>query len=313
MGQALFSLFSGRLPTEVVIDWENATGNAANAPLLEKVRRFLADANNQIGLLENYTGNGQHIREAMSSPKDAAKQVQCFRACLPNIRTIKHFYEIGDSLQAVSVEVVQVLAESARTEGDDGIASQQALLKGLGEILCFSLSFDQKKMMCPEIQNDFSFFRRSLGKHASQPGIPVSDVEANNVSMFVAQAMPMIHCLKTALTGINRQNPAIARLLSLVGNVCCATLMRKRDGSVTMSDETSVFVVSCMVVAMVLYDECSVSGVFRRGSAIDARRAVTQVKTFPPETSNMLLNVLQYSTRTYKSAPDGVKRLITGK
>lgn len=310
MGQALYSLFSGRLPSDVVVDWENVEANAANTTLLAEVKSFLAGANSQVNILENYSGNGQHIRDAMSNPKDAARQVQCFRACLPNIRTIKTFYSTSKQLEELSTKVITKLGSAATGQGADGLAGQQALLKSLGELLCFSLSFDQKKMLRPDIQNDFSFFRRSLGKHASEPGIPVTDIEANNVSMFVAQAMPMMHCLKTSLSSLARQSTATTNLLAQVCNVCCATLIRRKDGSVSMSEETAKFVVNAMTMAMVLYDECSLSGVFRRGSAVDARRAITQIKTFPPETQNALLNVLQYSTKTFKSAPDNVKRMI---
>ena len=38
----------------------------------------------------------------------------------------------------------------------------------------------------PPVQNDFSFFRRNMGKMADVPGVTVQDTEADRISMFIA-------------------------------------------------------------------------------------------------------------------------------
>lgn len=76
----------------------------------------------------------------------------------------------------------------------------QALVKQLAKLLDFALKFDECKMMTPALQNDLSFYRRSLQRHRKTPSlmhessddiiIPLD--EANSMSLFFAHATPMM-------------------------------------------------------------------------------------------------------------------------
>ena len=72
---------------------------------------------------------------------------------------------------------------------------QQAIAKRLAEVFDFVLKFDELKMLRPGLQNDFSFYRRSLGKHAQDPNLLVKDDDASFISLFLAAHIPMMTAL----------------------------------------------------------------------------------------------------------------------
>jgi len=65
-----------------------------------------------------------------------------------------------------------------------------------------------------------------------------------------------------------------------------------------------------MVVACILYDNINHVGVFGKGSLIDVRTCVGQLKLTDPESRGILCDALQYSTRSFDKASEPVKRVI---
>lgn len=93
------------------------------------------------------------------------------------------------------------------------LENQQALVKQFAEILEFTLKFDEYKMTTPAIQNDLSYYRRALSRQRmddsptspiafspliSTEDTPVSPELANSMSLFYAQATPMLRVLSDA-------------------------------------------------------------------------------------------------------------------
>jgi hypothetical protein len=82
------------------------------------------------------------------------------------------------------------------------LETQQALVKQLAEILEFVLKFDEHKMKTPAIQNDFSYYRRTLTRASRQDNaerdLVVGNELANRMSLFYAHATPMLRVLSQA-------------------------------------------------------------------------------------------------------------------
>ncbi|EPY77827.1 hypothetical protein CB1_001179042 [Camelus ferus] len=82
---------------------------------------------------------------------------------------------------------------------------EQALAKQFAEILHFTLRFDELKMTNPAIQNDFSYYRRTLSRMRIN-NVPaegeneVNNELANRMSLFYAEATPMLKTLSDATT-----------------------------------------------------------------------------------------------------------------
>lgn len=118
------------------------------------------------------------------------------------------------------------------------LETQQALVKQLAEILEFVLKFDELKMKTPAIQNDFSYYRRTLTRQrmsVTQEGYQLEDTKditnelAYRMSLFYAHATPMLKVLSEATTRfvvvrteIPKEN--ITETLSTMAKVCLRML-----------------------------------------------------------------------------------------
>lgn len=114
-------------------------------------------------------------------------------------------------------------------------------------------------MLKPEIQNDFSYYRRSLGSKSLSSGDvakpPVTADLANVISMWLAQNLPMI----SSINGRETRNAAIGHL----ANVCCGLILR----NVCPEDEVTK-VMNIMIAATVIYDRITPEGSFSNNSLV---------------------------------------------
>jgi hypothetical protein len=95
------------------------------------------------------------------------------------------------------------------------LETQQALVKQLAEILDFVLKFDDLKMTNPSIQNDFSYYRRTVSRLRianqensifTENNVSISNEVANKMSLFYANATPMLKVLSDATSEFVKQN-----------------------------------------------------------------------------------------------------------
>ena len=114
------------------------------------------------------------------------------------------------------------------------LETQQALVKQFSRVLDFVLKFDELKMMNPSIQNDFSFYRRTLSRiRTPNPNVDselmgIKDLSpefANRMSLFYANATPMLRALVKATINFvtsNTQLPMenITETLGTIDKVC---------------------------------------------------------------------------------------------
>jgi hypothetical protein len=75
----------------------------------------------------------------------------------------------------------------------DGIKQNLALTKQIAQIFDFVFHFDEKKMVTPAIQNDFSYYRRVLGRMRDKnTKLKVDEELGNKMSFFFAYPTPMM-------------------------------------------------------------------------------------------------------------------------
>ena len=96
------------------------------------------------------------------------------------------------------------------------LETQQALVKQYACILDFVLKFDDFKMLNPSIQNDFSYYRRTVSrlknpnpaKSIQMPDMPdITSELANKMSLFYANPTPMLRVLSDATFNFVLTNP----------------------------------------------------------------------------------------------------------
>ena len=114
------------------------------------------------------------------------------------------------------------------------LETQQALVKQFAKILDFVLTFDDLKMLNPSIQNDFSYYKRTVSRLRTpnsntpidMPAISAITAEmANKISLFYAIATPMLHVLSDATHNFVKSNPDmpienITETLGTMAKVC---------------------------------------------------------------------------------------------
>ena len=116
----------------------------------------------------------------------------------------------------------------------------QATANLLAQVLTFALDFDDLKMSNPSIQNDFSYYRRTLSRLKMTPenkalldNAVVKDELANRMSLFYAYPTPMLKYRVDGLstmTGAGNQlkSENVTYCLSLMVAICHAAVLQNK-------------------------------------------------------------------------------------
>mmetsp|Transcript_14957 Transcript_14957/g.15691 ORF Transcript_14957/g.15691 Transcript_14957/m.15691 type:complete len:290 (-) Transcript_14957:698-1567(-) len=284
------NFFGGNSP-DMNIDVDFNTGNfdPQTKDLIENSKQLLIS-------LENYHGCGIKIRDALSNSNDDQLQRDAYNAVCPNIEIISRFHnfstEVGSKIGELSTQLINV----------EACQSHLSELAAIGELILFCFKFDQIKMLKPEIQNDFSFYRRSLGSRAISNGKvskpPVSSDMANVISMWLAQNLPMT----SSINGRQTRHNAVSHL----ANVCCGMILRN------VSPNEHLKIMNIMVGATVVYDRISPDGAFVSNTQIRIRKVVKVISSYDGNERSVLANSLKYSTIHLNdpTTPDSIKNEI---
>ena len=117
------------------------------------------------------------------------------------------------------------------------LETQQSLVKQFACIIDLVLKFDDLKMLNPSIQNDFSYYRRTINRlrspnpnnnnnNSKLSGLSdISSDLANKMSLFYANPNPMLRVLSDATrkfvkTNTNLQKENISETLGTIAKVC---------------------------------------------------------------------------------------------
>jgi len=310
MGQ-LFSLLKGKEVADIYIDFEKAKPTAAEMKIWTAVNEVLKDGEGMIRLIEDYKGCQPQAQKAMQNATKE-NEAAAFEALLNAVESIQAFFTYAKKLEEMLPILLDTLAKPAPDEKDvkadnkQALESQQALAKQLADVFDFTLRFDQTRMKRPQLSNDFSYYRRLLPKYsASNTNIKVKDDEAGGMAMFTAEHIPMMNSLCKGANKALQQNENVISALAVMANTCYKSIKLKKFQSAV----TNLFMARALTGAIVLYDHVSPSGVFSSKSPIPIKDVVKLLKaTFPQEL--VLLNAIQFSTKTFKTASSGVSELF---
>jgi hypothetical protein len=183
-------------------------------------------------------------------------------------------------------------------------------------MLNFLLTFDEKKMLKPQIQNDFSFYKRTLSKqneaHLNDLDWAVSLDSAGLVSMFLAQAVPLMKEVATQLSN----NMQSLKVLAIFANACLDLLKANKFGKDADSRKLAL---RAMTAALVIYDHGNTQhGAFQRRSATKGQKIVSMIASDyvnlygDSDHVDGLTNIIKYATRTFdaNNTPQSIKNLF---
>ncbi|XP_061111919.1 CYFIP-related Rac1 interactor B-like [Conger conger] len=288
------------------LDFENAEPSESERELWDQVNVVLKDGRGILEDLQSYDGAGEVIREAIQHPSDEGLQEKSWGAVVPLVGKLKKFYEFSMRLEAAMRDLLSVLT-SARHTPTQHLEREQALAKQFAEILHFTLRFDELKMTNPAIQNDFSYYRRTLSRMRIKnvPAAGENEVNnelANRMSLFYAEATPMLKTLSDATLKFVSEGKDLpldntTDCLSTMASVCKVMLETPEYRSRFASEETASFCLRVMVGVIILYDYVSPAGAFVKSSKIDMKGCIKVLRDQPPNSVEGLLNALRYTTK----------------
>jgi len=146
------------------LDFENAQPTEGEREIWNQISAVLQDSESILADLQAYKGAGPEIRDAIQNPNDIQLQEKAWNAVCPLVVRLKRFYEFSIRLEKALQSLLESLTCPPYTPTQH-LEREQALAKEFAEILHFTLRFDELKMRNPAIQNDFSYYRRTISRN----------------------------------------------------------------------------------------------------------------------------------------------------
>ncbi|ELP85147.1 hypothetical protein EIN_081790 [Entamoeba invadens IP1] len=285
----------------------NAQPSGEESDLHKKLVEVTSKTADILDKISNYKAKEAEIRCAIATPS-AETEEAAWRAIIPQVQLINSFFEFSRSMKTQFSEAMSVVS---RTNGTLSVTNLQATTVQIMELIDFAIQFDNKKLMNPGLQNDFSYYRRSVGKmkQKHREDVVLRDDVTNQISMFFAFAAPMVLCLSETATesvkgGTNLEN--FASFLSVVASSCC--------GSAMVKGQDAVKNLRIMTGCILLYDTVVPTGVFNtkgKFNILDCVRALKGFETNRDEV-DLLVNALKFSTKHFNDSdtPKNVLALL---
>ncbi|KAL9558775.1 hypothetical protein PS6_001104 [Mucor atramentarius] len=329
MGQILASLNlrggNDLIVPEINFDIENARPSSEELGIYNQLHALLVQPNsNLLKTLKEYKPASDEIRNAIATPNQENED-KAWNAILPTVDALREFYSYSSEL------------DGGGTTKD--LDRHPGLTRLFAEILDFVFEFDYLKIRNPTIQNDFSFYRRTLQRGRATestqttPSSPEkeqrnqSDLRlamneddlANRISLFIAYPTPMLKCVidtTTKYVQSNQLSKCTSEWLASIWAVCYQTLNANYKKSSSSSVDT--FCLKVMVVSIILYDHIDPSGAFAKNSPINVKSSlktiqnVNQINRQEQSSTSNLICALRYNSKHLndESTPKGIKNFV---
>lgn len=312
MGQLLSIISTSKDAEGIFLDFEKAEPSDEEKAVHAEVAAVLDKEATILEALTTYTGCEEYIRKAITNPSPEAEE-EAWKAVLPAVDQLKDFYDFSLELESCFPKLLTALCKN---DPKQSLASQQALAKQLADVFDFVLRFDDLKMVNPAIQNDFSYYRRTLNRmklSKKDLNISIRDELANRMSLFFAYPTPMMNVINETTVkflsqdqGVPREN--VTNALAVMANVCQEMV----DKKTFQSEETNMFCLRCMTGSIILFDHLHAQGAFSKKTPIHIKGCITVLKNFSGGPTDGLLNALRFTTIHLNDpdTPNNIKHLL---
>ncbi|CAB1343153.1 unnamed protein product [Coregonus sp. 'balchen'] len=277
------------------LDFENAQPTDCEREVWNQVNTVLQDSESILSGLQAYKGAGQEIRDAIQNPNDMLLQERAWNSVCPLVIRLKKFYGFSLRLEKALQSLLESLTCPPYTPTQH-LEKEQALAKQFAEILHFTLRFDELKL---DIESE------------------VNNEMANRMSLFYAEATPMLKTLSTATTSFVTENKTLplentTDVLSTMASVCKVMLETPDYTSRFNSEDTLLFCMRVMVGVIILYDHVHPNGAFNKSSKIDMKGCIKVLKEQPADNVEGLLNALKFTTKHLndESTPKNIRTML---
>lgn len=304
--------------SDIFVDFETAKPSSEEQQIYDYVTEKMKPAAGLVDALKNYTGCGEQIRKAISSPGKQTEE-EAWSAVSPAVGQLKNFFDFSTVLEDCFCRLLRHLCQG---QSKQNLEKYQATANLLAQILTFALDFDDLKMTNPSIQNDFSYYRRTLSRLKMSAdnkdlldNAVVKDELANRMSLFYAYPTPMLKALVDGLGNITGASSPdrlptdqVTECLQLMVAVCHVAVVQNKFAK----PETMFFCLRVMVACIILFDHVHPKGAFAKDSDINVKTHVKLIQTNGGSHCDGLLNALRYTTKHLndESTPKAVKAML---
>jgi len=312
MGKIIGVLNGGKEPEEIFLDFENAQPGEEEKEIHGAVAACLNKSPLILERLFKYDGCEEFITKAITTPGPETEEA-AWNAVLPAVEQLQEFYDFSLELEACFPKLLVALCKN---DPKDSLANQQALAKQLADVFDFVLRFDDAKMVNPAIQNDFSYYRRTLNRmklSKKDMNIKIRDELANRMSLFFAYPTPMMKVLSETTVKFLSSDSTVPRdnvttALATIANVCHDMVFKKKFES----DTTNMFCLRAMTGAIILFDHLHPQGAFAKRSPINIKGCINVLKSYTTSPTDGLLNALRFTTIHLNDpeTPNAIKQLL---
>eukprot|EP01126_Amoeba_proteus_P012098 TRINITY_DN1496_c0_g1_i9.p1 TRINITY_DN1496_c0_g1~~TRINITY_DN1496_c0_g1_i9.p1 ORF type:complete len:325 (-),score=58.44 TRINITY_DN1496_c0_g1_i9:207-1061(-) len=255
----------------------------------KQISESLGDGAALLDTLKDYSGCEEPIRKALNDPNPKTEQT-AWKAVSAAVDQLYDFYQYSLAMEKAWPQLLDRVCTDNPLEG---VKQNLALTYQLAKIFDFVFHFDEKKMVNPAIQNDFSYYRRVLGRMRDKSTkLKVDEELANKMSFFFAYPTPMMKVLIDATTEYDAAaKPCLVGGLSTLANLCLGNIT-----TTTLDDSKSILLLCCMTGCIILVDHLRPEGAFDRKSPIRIRLAISLLKTGTSYNTDFLVNSLRFTT-----------------
>ncbi|KAF9350940.1 Protein fam49a [Mortierella sp. NVP85] len=284
---------------DVQLDFEDSSLTGEDAEIYSSVSHLLDSTAELLELLRTYEGCGQYIRQAIGSPGQES-EAEAWSHVKPAVDKLKMFYKYSTSIESNLPHILNTLCIG---DVNKNLERHQPMARILCQLLDFVFEFDALKMKTPQIQNDFSYYRRCLsrGKLSNEGDLKSAmneDELANHISMFYAYPTPMLKTVTEVTTKFvdkNNVGRSVSECLATLANVCFHSVSNKKK---PQRPETTAFCLRVMVISIIIYDHIDSQGAFSKSSPINIKDSVKAIQTYGNASDKPnLISALKYNTK----------------
>lgn len=169
--------------------------------------------------LEGYKSPSEKIKMAIMNP-DSDVESYTWKAIKPIVHILEDCYLTAIMLEDLFSVILHRLSQPSVMKE---IENHDTILGIAANMLLYIYSFDSCKMSNPNIQNDFSYYRRTMNRkklygHLKSQDAIVSEDMANRMSMFLANPSPLRSCIVQKLSDSRKKNFSTSKLCSFLEN-----------------------------------------------------------------------------------------------
>jgi len=301
---------------DFVVDFENAQPSEDEKQIYDQVASVIQKSNSTLDRLFGYTGCEEYIRKAITTPGPETEEA-AWNAVLPAVDQLQEFFDYAMELETTFPRLLAALCrDTSKDANKHSLQNQQALAKQLADVFDFVLRFDDAKMTNPAIQNDFSYYRRTLNRmkiSKKEMNIKIRDELANRMSLFFAYPTPMMKVIGDTTTKWLSTDSTVSRdkvteVLAVMANLCQNMVANHKFAS----DNTNMFCLRAMTGATILFDHVDAQGAFARKSPINIKGVINVLKGYHTSPTDGLLNALRFTTIHLNDpqTPSTIKQLL---